>query len=183
MNPREISADDSLDNRWPLHVGAPARPKAYYDGAVTVCGRRRAADHGNDLDRDAVLDHRHAAGLTCSEKIRGRGRRGRDPPKDRYLRRPRPGMPLCPGLRCRGLERVSIFRRGKAGHESGSCGAGATVRFFRSKRPAGHTFASFSLAVAHIFSIKIKALTTKALTRPCPRIMPLKICLKTQIVT
>jgi len=43
MNPREISADDSLDNRWPVHVGAPARPKAYYDGAVTVCGRRRAA--------------------------------------------------------------------------------------------------------------------------------------------
>src|SRR5215467_9790503 len=43
MNPREISADDSLDNHWPLHVGAPARPKAYYDGAVTVCGRHRAA--------------------------------------------------------------------------------------------------------------------------------------------
>ena len=29
MNPREISADDSLDNRRPVHVAAPARPNAY----------------------------------------------------------------------------------------------------------------------------------------------------------
>src|SRR5215467_10559329 len=26
MIPREISADDSIDNHWPLHVGAPVRP-------------------------------------------------------------------------------------------------------------------------------------------------------------
>jgi len=29
MNPREISANDSLDNHWPVHVAAPARPNAY----------------------------------------------------------------------------------------------------------------------------------------------------------
>jgi len=131
MNPREISADDSLDNHWPLHVGAPARPKAYYDGAVTVCGRRRAADHGNDLDRDAVLDHRHAAGLTCGEKIRGRRSRGPGLPK-RPVPAPSP-PPACRSAPARfgtinvsWLPGAAIARRAAAPGKCGGCDPGAS---------------------------------------------------------
>ena len=56
MIPREISADDSIDNHWPLHVGAPVRPnrppmmmlcalstdgRARLPAAVLRCGCRR----------------------------------------------------------------------------------------------------------------------------------------------
>jgi len=79
----------------------PTALKAYYDGAVTVCGRHRAASTtgttstATQCSTTGTLPAVHAV-----KKSEGADRGGRTPKKTGTCADPDPGVPLCPRLVC-----------------------------------------------------------------------------------